>query len=270
VRDLAAAIEGTHGPDGRHVAPLSVGGTKAPWFYVVAHHEYSLGLRAALPNALVDRSTYSLAVLPTGFSWPEVEVRALATVGLDQLLAQQPTGPFLLGGYSVGGAVAWEMACRLTAAGYEVAQLIIIDTRGPHLCSWLGDLAVRIRRLPDRDAVGRVRGCAGIVRASIRWSRESMRRHAPTPTTGTSEVPHEMASAALAAYSPPRFDGPVVVFYTSATALLAGIETLGWERYATRPVAAHWVGGNHYTVLARDRVNAFSLDLRDALDRTGL
>ncbi|MEU0541703.1 amino acid adenylation domain-containing protein [Nocardia sp. NPDC005978] len=40
----------------------------------------------------------------------------------------QPAGPYHLGGWSLGGMVAFEMAQQLTAAGHEVATLALIDT----------------------------------------------------------------------------------------------------------------------------------------------
>ncbi|RJO78473.1 non-ribosomal peptide synthetase [Nocardia panacis] len=40
----------------------------------------------------------------------------------------QPEGPYHLGGWSLGGMVAFEMAQQLTSAGHQVARLILIDT----------------------------------------------------------------------------------------------------------------------------------------------
>lgn len=43
---------------------------------------------------------------------------------------EQPTGPYQLGGWSMGGIVAFEIARRLTEAGERVSRLILIDTPG--------------------------------------------------------------------------------------------------------------------------------------------
>ena len=40
----------------------------------------------------------------------------------------QATGPYLLGGFSGGGVVAYEMARQLLAAGETVLQVILLDT----------------------------------------------------------------------------------------------------------------------------------------------
>lgn len=52
---------------------------------------------------------------------------------LEELQLYQPQGPYILGGSSFGGFVAYEMAQRLTQAGYEVPLLIMIDTPSPDL-----------------------------------------------------------------------------------------------------------------------------------------
>ncbi len=47
------------------------------------------------------------------------------------LRAVQPGGPYHLGGWSLGGTVAFEMARQLVAGGESVATLAIFDTEGP-------------------------------------------------------------------------------------------------------------------------------------------
>jgi amino acid adenylation domain-containing protein len=59
------------------------------------------------------------------------EIVPLAAALLHQLQSVQPRGPYLLGGYSLGGIVAFEMARQLHALGERVALLVLIDTYGP-------------------------------------------------------------------------------------------------------------------------------------------
>src|SRR5262249_60274780 len=47
----------------------------------------------------------------------------------------QPTGPYVLGGYSGGGVIAFEMARRLIELGQEVALLVMFDTGAPPLAN---------------------------------------------------------------------------------------------------------------------------------------
>ncbi|WP_270171056.1 non-ribosomal peptide synthetase [Paenibacillus sp. SYP-B4298] len=55
-------------------------------------------------------------------------VEQMAEAYVRELLAIQPAGPYRLGGWSLGGFIAYEMARQLLASGHEVYQLILIDS----------------------------------------------------------------------------------------------------------------------------------------------
>ncbi|MFF7249404.1 thioesterase domain-containing protein [Embleya sp. NPDC008237] len=54
-------------------------------------------------------------------------VADMATRYLRHMRRVQPHGPYLLGGYSIGGAVALEMAARLVADGERVEHVLLLD-----------------------------------------------------------------------------------------------------------------------------------------------
>jgi thioesterase domain-containing protein/acyl carrier protein len=70
-----------------------------------------------------------------GAGKPLSRVEHMAGHYLDAILKVQPQGPYLLAGYSFGGLVAFEMARRLSAAGVQVAELLLLDSH-PHFKSW--------------------------------------------------------------------------------------------------------------------------------------
>ena len=47
------------------------------------------------------------------------------------ILAERPDGPYLIGGYSIGGRIALELALRLQKRGKQVPALIIFDEFAP-------------------------------------------------------------------------------------------------------------------------------------------
>lgn len=62
---------------------------------------------------------------------PEIKldtIEKMADYYLLELLEVQPHGPYRLGGWSMGGFIAYEMAKRLIDRGEEVAQLSLIDS----------------------------------------------------------------------------------------------------------------------------------------------
>src|SRR5262249_2078892 len=57
----------------------------------------------------------------------------LLDVYLDALLRERPNGPYILGGFSYGGLVAFDLARKLAEAGEKVATIIMFDTAPPNL-----------------------------------------------------------------------------------------------------------------------------------------
>ncbi|RYZ33447.1 MAG: amino acid adenylation domain-containing protein, partial [Myxococcaceae bacterium] len=66
-----------------------------------------------------------------GTSVPMGTVEEMATHYVQALRTVQPSGPYHLGGWSLGGVIAYEMAHQLRAAGEEVALLALIDSYVP-------------------------------------------------------------------------------------------------------------------------------------------
>lgn len=60
-----------------------------------------------------------------------ITLEDMASFYIEEIQAIQPQGPYLLGGFSFGGIVAYEMAQQLLQAGEEVALLAIFDTSAP-------------------------------------------------------------------------------------------------------------------------------------------
>ncbi len=62
---------------------------------------------------------------------PHTRIEEMATYYIDALQTVQPAGPYLLGGWSMGGVVAFEMAHQLHVQGQRVAFLALLDARIP-------------------------------------------------------------------------------------------------------------------------------------------
>jgi iterative type I PKS product template protein len=57
----------------------------------------------------------------------EVGIEGVAKLIVDALIKAHPTGPFLIGGFSAGSIVAYEVARQLPYAGRKVGGLLVID-----------------------------------------------------------------------------------------------------------------------------------------------
>lgn len=58
-------------------------------------------------------------------------IEQLAALYVAELQRRQPDGPYLIGGYSIGGLVAYEMARLLLEGHFQVDKLFLIDTACP-------------------------------------------------------------------------------------------------------------------------------------------
>jgi thioesterase domain-containing protein len=59
------------------------------------------------------------------------DLRSMASDYLAALLRVQPEGPYQLGGWSMGGVVAFQMACELRERGHDVRLLALLDSVAP-------------------------------------------------------------------------------------------------------------------------------------------
>ena len=71
----------------------------------------------------------------SGLAEPHPRVEDYAAEHLRSIQAFQPQGPYYLGGWSFGGLIAYEIACRLVQQGEQVAFLALFDTEAPRAFS---------------------------------------------------------------------------------------------------------------------------------------
>jgi len=106
-------------------------GRGTPFFIVAGMFGNVLNLRH-LALQLEDRPVYGLQARGLiGAEAPHESIEAAAADYVDEILALQPEGPYLLGGFSGGGITAIEIARQFRARGAEVAQLVLLDTPLP-------------------------------------------------------------------------------------------------------------------------------------------
>jgi thioesterase domain-containing protein len=105
---------------------------------IVKLNERTTGVPLLLiPGALqtVDAFKPLASMVPVpvmGWDWPVTAQESLAVVATEavrQLRDLRPTGPYRLGGHSIGGVLAAEMARQLEAAGETVEAVVLLDTR---------------------------------------------------------------------------------------------------------------------------------------------
>jgi thioesterase domain-containing protein len=195
------------------------------------------------------------------------------------LLAVQPSGPYLLGGWSLGGIVAYEMARQLREAGETIDLLALIDARAPAprqgdpgaddlalLVAFAQNLGLPLDQLPltvaDVQRLSPDERLARLVEQALRF------RLLP-PDVGVEQLGHlfHVFAAhvrALERYTPRPYDGRLTL-YRAARGELNGHDALGWKSLALKGVAVREIPGTHFTVLREPHVAELAARLAEDL-----
>ncbi|NMG20605.1 SDR family NAD(P)-dependent oxidoreductase, partial [Brasilonema bromeliae] len=75
---------------------------------------------------------------------PMTCVEDMATHYIKAIQTIQPTGPYYIGGWSLGGAIAFEIAQQLSVSGQEVALLALLDSYTPKVIDQVSEQRKRI------------------------------------------------------------------------------------------------------------------------------
>jgi thioesterase domain-containing protein len=147
----------------------------------------------------------------------------------------QPSGPYQLGGWSLGGVIAYEIAQQLQAAGQQVQMLALIDSYTPCLIEKL--------ELEFKDDIsGQI-----LINPNKHFYLEHPRSK------------YEVTlSDHLRRYHPKPYHGQVTLFYASDHQ--PQDLTLGWGELIRSGLTMHALPGHHYSIL-----EAIHLDVLVAL-----
>ncbi|WP_155968552.1 alpha/beta fold hydrolase [Kamptonema formosum] len=118
----------------RSLVAIQAGGTRKPLFCV-----HGLGGQVLYYYNLAsylgkEQPVYGLqSRAMDGQTEPHTKIEDMAADYIKEMRTVQPYGPYFLAGYSLGGAVAFEMARQLVRSGEKVAMLAVFDTYSPTL-----------------------------------------------------------------------------------------------------------------------------------------
>jgi amino acid adenylation domain-containing protein len=110
------------------LVPIQPDGTKPPFFCVSGILGNVFDLYQLARYIGTEQPFYGLRSLGIDENiTPYTQMEDIAAHHIKALQTVQPQGPYLIGGYSFGGKVAFEMAHQLLQQGHEVSLLVVID-----------------------------------------------------------------------------------------------------------------------------------------------
>jgi acyl carrier protein len=138
-------------------------------------------IAAGLPHNVGVHGLALPHAIATGVEAPPRTLAELAQRHLSTLRSVQPRGPYRVGGFSAGGAIALEMAAILEEEGEQVELVVMLDTPRQGSAIGAADGAVLSRGVENRLLLGRLRegGLRGVPRVlAVQRVREAGRRAA--------------------------------------------------------------------------------------------
>jgi len=260
--------------------PIQPDGSRPPLFCVHNLHGEVLNFRDLTMRLGPDQPFYALqGVGMDGMEAPLGRIEDMAARYIAAMRRVQPAGPYFIGGYSMGGLVAYEMAQQLRAAGETVALLALLDTyqhRGRHPASplrWfdyggepladrrLGSLAAygarRVRALLLNMGTATVRGLFGAA-----W-RTCERLGRPIP-----KLLHRPIAAnilAMHSYRIRPYDGDAVLFTAERYPWDRKDWDEGWRELIRGRLDVEPVPGVHHVILEEPHVQTLARRLSDRL-----
>lgn len=266
--ELSAAIDNyTDNHDWSVLVSIREGGNRPPLFMVHAVGGNVLGF-AEFANHLHPEQPL-IGVQARGYmegQTPHGNLQEMAHDYVRAILANYPDPPYLLGGLSMGGIIAFEMARQLADLGLAPSYLMIGDTytkTGPQFKK-LGWKAARgyypfVSPVKTLQLLGR------------KLTRRRVGRSSRAPVNEQHERLLEAHHKALADYIPGQYAGPItLVRGTSTSRKILRLDayfrdrSLGWSTLTRNETRVEFLPGGHHDIFYNAGARAFA----ETLDRT--
>ena len=275
IEHMAAALTEEEGPQPwSPLVPIQPLGSKSPFFCVHAVGGQVLTFYHLARHLGEDQPFYGIQAPPLfEIDDESTSIQHMAAQYVEAVRVLQPAGPYLIGGFSFGGTVAFEMACQLQKQGQQVALLAVMDTHSP----------LFMHQLPEDDEVHQLVGLAWVTARQkgkyLELDPEVLRRLEPEERLNhflkemkdadltPQDVEISLLRRFLVGYSVRQraqrkyfpeysFEGSVTLFRceeedqeTIRMMERAGVDAqdpaYGWGRYSAGSVDIHTVSGHH-------------------------
>jgi len=235
----------TEGVEFTYLALLKQGGYKSPFILVYGDNAKNL-----LPGYL-DKDQPFYCFYPQGADGEPIrhkKVEDVASYHISELLKSQPKGPYLLGGFSYGGLVAYEMAVQLIQRGYDIPLIIMIDSFHPEYLDLPNEKMTLLKLMK--------RMISKPLRALLKRFKDAICKHylalnKPIPSKYRN---HHIVSVRIKSanqYVPQPISCPVVLLRAAET--MSYDSANGWGNFARGGLIVEDLPGNHLSMVRSSR-----------------
>ena len=286
VQDLATYLrQELELPNASPVIAIQPQGQRPP-FFCVHPSGGSIICYYALSRYLgVDQPFYGIQIPALdGVDQPPLRrVESMAAHYVEELQSVQREGPYLLGGWSFGGLVAFEMAQQLHAQGHEVSLLALFDsyvpgTLGPS--AEIDDDALLVQFISDISGLYDLELEPSSTSRTIEERlasllQEVVRKGCAPPDLNLNQLGRlfevfRTNVHAMLSYEPQPYPGRITFFRASEQIADNSIDPAkDWRNLAAEGVEVHVVPGDHYTMLREPAVQVMADWLKVCIEVSG-
>ncbi|MEH2082703.1 MAG: beta-ketoacyl synthase N-terminal-like domain-containing protein [Nostoc sp.] len=250
-------------------------GSKPPLFFVhpvggniLCYYELSLHLDS-------DQPFYGLQALGlNGECEPYTRIEDMAAKYIEALREIQPNGPYFLGGWSMGGVVAFEMATQLLRNGEQVDMLAMLDSPAPvnseqiaeiddyNDVKILVDFATDMAQSAGKNLSGSVEQLQGLtLDEQLNYFLEQARIANLLPLDFELEQLRYLLNVfksnvlALQSYTPQVYPNKIIYFQANdEVSNEFSNPTLIWGGLSSEPIEIITIPSNHYTIITKPHI----------------
>lgn len=262
----------------RSLVPIKPQGSKPPFFCVHGAGGNPLVFLELAQRLDPEQPFYALQ-LPglDGLSAPYRSLEEMATAYLNEIQQVQPHGPYLLGGFSFGGVVAFEIAQQLQAKGQSVAQLVLFDTSILQTPQSLWSRANQCVQQVRQDGLSRIPPLVASLNRFLYWRTRwlwarvmrsvFLRLRRPLPHRWQKDYAVETCERVANGYQPQPYIGSVALFHS--TQFHSPFEqplTVRWQLLVGVGLFCYPIDSEHIELLSESAVERFVPQLQSCLN----
>lgn len=283
IAELAAVIQKDWTPPWSSLVPIQPAGTKPAFFCVHALGGNVLEFYDLARNLGIQQPFYGLQSRGLeGKHAPHTRIEEMASHYVREMRELQPEGPYFIGGRSLGGMIAFEMAHQLREQGQEIGLLALLDTypsgyaklfRNEATVSAAASRAFKrtkahltnLQSLSVNEGLHylgkKARFAPRKMKSQVwRWIYKRYERF-DRPLPRTFKDIQEFNSLAVREYTPQVYDGKVTLFWASAD-LRTSIDLVeGWRALAGGGMEVHEIPGSHLDIIKEPHVQELATKL---------
>jgi len=244
------------------VTALQAGGNRSNIFWVhILSFDLARKIDPEQPLYFVTLTAEDLSSLG-----PSPDLESIGARIVKKILATQPKGPYTIGGFCLGGILAYEIAFQLRAGGYQVALLVLVDPPNPSyeeprnalqwLANYLPYALQRASRLGWRISFMYFYGHV------TQYFERLFKTRAYTAAAG---IGQKTIEAAAVTYQPKSYDGRVLLLLAAERPPHRNFLP-GWQAVVPNRLETDYINAHHRDLLRGENARSVARSISSHLE----